>query len=131
MVSQPHLIYSLQWWNAHRLHAGAHEERCRQRPKQRHEQYARSRLPALGLMIAILKSSPTSMVALQHSDACIRQPCEVGNGPAEGLQSHPSSQLFVASDVHQFRHGLAHVRWVATPNGPKKNAVLTRSQVTG
>jgi hypothetical protein len=70
------------------------------------------------------------MVSLQHSDACIHQPCEVGNGPAEGLQSHPSSQLFVASDVHQFWHGLAHVRRVVTPNGPKKNAVSFAPDLT-
>ncbi len=44
------------------------------------------------------------------------------NGSAEGLQSHPSSQLFVASDVHQFRHGLAHVRRVATPKWPKEES---------
>ncbi len=74
-------------------------------------------------MIAILKSSLTSAVALQHSDAGIRQSCEVGNGSAEGLQSHPSSQLFVAGDVCQFRHGLAHVRRVTTPNAPKENPV--------
>ncbi len=78
-------------------------------------------LPVVGLTIAILKLFFTSMVPLQHSDACIHQPCEVGNGPVEGLQPHPSSQLFVMSDVHQYRHGLAHVRRVVTPNGPKKN----------
>jgi hypothetical protein len=70
------------------------------------------------------------MVPLQHSDAWIRQPCEVGNGPAEGLQSHPSSQLFVTSDVHQFRHGLAHIRQVATPNGPEKNPVSFAPDLT-
>jgi len=80
-------------------------------------------LTVVGLTIAILKLSSTSMVPLQHSDACVRQPRKVGNGPAEGLQSHPSSQLLVTSDVHQFRHGLAHVRWVATPNGPKENLI--------
>ncbi len=80
-------------------------------------------LTVVGLTIAILKLSSTSMVPLQHSDACIHQPCEVGNGPAKGHQSHPSSQLFVTSDVHQFWHGLVHVQWVATPNGPKKNPV--------
>jgi len=48
----------------------------------------------------------------------------------KGLQSHPSSQLFVASDAHQFRHGLAHVRRVATPNGPKKNAISFGSDLT-
>jgi len=98
--------------------------------RRRHEQYTRRRLPVVGLAIPTLKSSPTSMVPFQHSDARIRQPCEVGNGLAEGLQSHPSSQLFIASDVHQFRHGLAHVRRVAMPNGPKKNAVSFASDLT-
>jgi hypothetical protein len=81
------------------------------------------RLTVVGLTIAILILSSTSMVPLQHLDACICQPCEVGNGPDKSLQSHPSSQFFVASDVHQFRHGLVHVRRVTTPNGPKKNPV--------
>jgi hypothetical protein len=63
-VVATHLIYSLQWWNARRLCVGAHEERCRQPPKERHEQYARSRLPVVGLTIAVLKSSPTSVVSL-------------------------------------------------------------------
>jgi hypothetical protein len=81
-------------------------------------------------MVPILKSAFTSMVPLQHSNACIRQSCEVGNRPIEGLQSHPSSQLFVASDVHQFRHGLAHVRQVATPNGPNKNSISFASDLT-
>jgi hypothetical protein len=53
--------------------------------RRRHEQYARNRLPVVALTIVILKSSPTFVVPLQHSDACIRQPCEVGNGPVEGL----------------------------------------------
>jgi hypothetical protein len=90
----------------------------------------RRRLPVVGLTIAILKSSPTFVVPLQHSDACIRQSCEVGNGLVEGLKSHPSSQLFVASDVHHFRHGLAHVQRVTTPNGPKKNSVSFAPDLT-
>jgi hypothetical protein len=87
-------------------------------------------LTVVGLTIAILKLSSTSMVPLQHSDACIHQPCEVGNGPAEGLQSHPWSELFVTSDVHQFRHGLMHVRRVVTLNGPKKNLVSFTPDLT-
>jgi hypothetical protein len=87
-------------------------------------------LTVIGLTIAILKLSFTSMVPLQHSDACIHQPCEVGNGSVESLQSHPSSQLFVTNDVHQFWHGLVHVRRVATLNGPKKNPVLFAPYLT-
>jgi hypothetical protein len=34
MLSQPHLIYRLRRLNAHRLPAGAHETRYRQRPKE-------------------------------------------------------------------------------------------------
>ncbi len=98
--------------------------------RRRHEQYARRKLPVVGLTIAILKSASTSMVPLQHSNACICESCEVGNGPAEGLQSHPPSQLFVASDVHQFRHGLAHVRRVAMPNGTNKISILFTSDLT-
>ncbi len=81
-------------------------------------------------MILILESYFSVIVFLQHLDACIYQSCEVGDRSSQGLKSHPSNQLFIMSDVFQFRHGLVHVRWVATPNGPKKNAVSFTPDLT-
>jgi hypothetical protein len=70
------------------------------------------------------------IVMFQHSNACIYQLREVGNSSAQGFQSHPSSQLFITSDVFKFRHGLLHVRWVVTPNGSKKNPVSFTPDLT-
>jgi len=52
-----HLIYGLQWRNVRRFRASACEERYRQRPKERHEQYARSRLPVVELKVGYQSSN--------------------------------------------------------------------------
>ncbi len=67
---------------------------------------------------------------LEHSDARVYHPCEVGNGSAQGFQSHSSSQFFIPGDVSQLRHGLAHVRRVPTPKGPNEDPVSFTSDLT-
>ncbi len=79
-------------------------------------------------MVLILELYFSVIVLLQHPDACICQSCEVGDRSSQGLQSHPSSQFFIASDVFLFRHGLVHVRRVAMPNGPKKNCGIVHPE---
>jgi hypothetical protein len=82
-------------------------------------------------MVLILESYFFVNVLLQHSDACIYQSYEVGDRSSQRLQSHPSNQLFITSDVFQFRQGLVDVRRVAKPNGPKKNAVSFTPDLIG